>query len=527
MVATVVLGLLLIQAAPEAVPAKPAQGTQSVPKPESAARARGKKLLEVSEAEIAAIREPGIRAYASLQLGRAYALLDRAKALELLDQAFNSALSLPEDSKSRPPLEQQILEAMAEIDPQHADGLLSQAPAAVQRAALLAMLSYYQEQKQLGRALEMITRITADGLFPFAAAGKLMEVLPPEAGTEREQVFSAALAAFREQKESARAFSSGGGNDFGDLIYRNWQGLPPALVRDAIDAVLKQAQAGEGESHEITMFSGKGSLAFNSAYEWRLFQLLPVLRRIDESAAEDLLQKNQRVQAQLQRFPQGLQSWSGDPDQPSVNGVVHTERDSSTPRTGSPAPPARAVQLLAMVEQMNRVLREVRDHPQDALTQALAIPDDKTRVRTLMLVARSTQKRNLPVCKSALAKVVDQADRLPTLKDQVEQLIEAGRLYREIKEPDSVKQVVERGSALAQKLYKADSDSDGPEKLGKPFWPSTAAWIDLVSLAVSVSPDAALKLVSEVPDDEIRPAVRTALARAYLENSASSGTATR
>ncbi len=518
MVAAVFLGLLLLQASgPQTVPPKPARTSASAIKAESEAHGRGKKLLEVSEAEIAAIREPGMRAYAALQLARAYATFDRAKALDLLDQAFNSAMALPEDSRSRPPLEQQVLDAMAALDPEHADGLLAQAPAEVQRAALLAMLDYYQGQKQMGRAVEMIARIASDGLFPFAAASKVMEALPPENAAEREQIFISALTAFREQKESSRAFSSGSGNDFGDLIYRNWQTLPPALVRDAIGAVLKQAEAGDGESHELTMFGGKGSLAFNSAYEWRLFQLVPVLRRIDESAAEDLLKKNQSVQEQLQRFPQGPQSWSGAPDQPSVNGVVHTERDSSQPRTGSPAPPARAVRLLAMVEEMNRVLREVPEHSQQALTQALAISDDSTRVRTLMLVARSTRKRNLTVCKSALAKVVDQAERMPALKDQISELVEAGRLYREINEPDSVKQVVEHGGALAQKLYKADEDSEDSEKVGKAFWPSTQAWTDLAGVVAGVSPDVAIKLVNEIPDDEIRPAVRTVLAKAYLE----------
>ncbi len=81
---------------------------------------------------------------------------------------------------------------------------------------------------------------------------------------------------------------------------------------------------------------------------------------------------------------------------------------------------------------------------------------------------------------------------------------------------------VERGSALAEKLYKTDTDSDDPNKAVKAFWPSTNARSNFVRITAEVSPDATRKMVNDIPDGEIRPLIRIALAASWL--GASSGT---
>ncbi len=518
MVASVLLGLTLaFQASGQSQSVAPrrtaAAHARPAPKAESELKQRGRQLLQMAEGEASGVPEPGMRAYALLQLARAYATFDRPKALELLNQAFTAAAGLPNDSSSKPRLQEQALDAMASMNPQHVDELISQVPAEVRQSALQALVTYYQENRQVDRAMDIIGRISSEGGFPYGAASRLMQALPPESTAERLQLFSAALASFREEKPTPER-SVMGESDFGELVTKNWQGLPAALVREAIDQILARAESPDSGSEELTFVGREGSLAFNSAYEWRLFQLLPVLRRIDESAAEDLLKRNERLAAQVRRFPQGMQSWDADKG-PGVTGVVRTARDSSSPRSGPPVVPPRITQMLAMVEQMNKVLREVKDHPHDALSQALAISDDSVRLRTLILVARGTQKSNATVCKGALDKVVEQSDRVP-VQEGVNLLIDAGRLYRSLGENDSLKKVTERGGALAEKLYKTDTDSDDPNKAVKAFWPSTNAWTNLVRLAAEVSPDAAMKMVNEVPDEEIRPIIRIALAASWL-----------
>lgn len=517
MIVTALLALAVaFQAPPQSAPAhRPgAEAQRPAAKSESELRKRGRQLLDTAEAEASGLAEAGMHGYALLQLARVYAMVDRQKAMDLLNQAFSAANSLADDSKTKPRLEQQILQAMAPMSPERVDELLPQAPAEARQTAFQALLSYYEKSKQMDRAMDVVDRIAADGPFPYTAATKLMDVLPPESAAERQRLFHAALESFRAERLPPMAYVSAGG-DFGQMVVQQWQGLPQPIVRDAIAEILRKAESSDSGSMEMTMFGQSGSLAFNSAYEWRLFQLLPVLRQVDESAAEELLKKHQTLEAQFERYPQGLRSWAGDPRQPAVSGTVVTTRDSSSPRTTPPAPPPRVFQMLLMIEQMNRVLREVKEHPDDALAQALAIADDSTRLRTLILVARATQQNNTSVCRSALKTVVDQVDRLQ-FQDQVNLLVDAGRLYLAVGENDGVETVVERGASVAEKMYRADTNSDDPNKATKAYWPSTNAWTNFVHLAAQVSPDLALKIVNGIPEEEIRPFIRIALAASWL-----------
>ncbi len=513
MVATALLGLVfLTQAAGQTPAARPAR-PQAPTKPLSDLKQRGRQLLETSAAEAGGLSEAAMRGYTWLQVARVYATFDHPQALDLLNQAWEAASGLPDDSKAKPRLEQQILEALAPLDPARADELLPQVPADARQGALQSLLDYYGKNKQFDRAFGVVERLAADGQFPFTAATRLLSLLPPESAEERQRLFQSALQSFRAEPQ-AEGYASPGG-DFGAMIVQEWKNLPPALVRQAIDELLSKAESPEGGSMEMTMFGGNGTLAFNSRYEWRLFQVLPILRQIDESAAEALLKKYQSLDAQLQRYPQGMASWQGDPQQPSVNGTVVTTRDSTGPRSTPPAPPPRVYQMLKMVEQMNRVLRDVRDHPQDALAQALAISDDTTRLRTLILVARATQKSNASVCTNALGRVVDQSDRVE-LQEASNLLVDAGRVYLAISDNDGVKTAAQRGASAAAKMYRADTNPDDPNQATKAYWPSTNAWTNFARLAAEVSPDTAVQMVNEIPDEEIRPLVRIALAATWL-----------
>ncbi len=517
MVLTALLGLVFALQTAASPQATPARSVGTARKPVAAAqselRQRGRRLLETAEGESSGITEPVMRGYALLQVARVYGSFDRKKALDLLNDAFNAAAGLPDDAKAKPRLAEQILEAMAGVDPQRADELLAQAPSESREGTLHALLAYYKKNNQFDRAMDVVERVAADGAFPYTAANKLMDSLRPDSADERQRVFRAALESFRAEKPPEGY--AGPGGDFGEMVVQQYQTLPAPLVREAIDELLRKAESPDGGSMEMTMIGQRGSLAFNSRYEWRLFQLLPVLRRIDESAAEALLKKNQGLDAQFQRYPRGMESWQVEKDQPSINGVVVTARDSTGPRNTPPAPPPRVFQMMQMIEQMNRVLRDVKDHPHEALAQALAMQDASTRLRTLILVARATQKKNTSVCKRALDQVVEQIDQIE-LQEQVNTLVDAGRLYVAISESDGIKTVLQRGFAVADKLYKTDTNLDDPNRAPKAYWPSTNAWTNFVRLGAEVSPDATLQMVNQLADEEIRPAIRTALASAWL-----------
>ena len=72
------------------------------------------------------------------------------------------------------------------------------------------------------------------------------------------------------------------------------------------------------------------------------------------------------------------------------------------------------------------------------------------------------------------------------------------------------------GTKLAEKLDSKDTDSSHPNLALKAEWPSTNVWRQFVHLAARISPDAATKLIDDVPDSEIHAFLRVALAGSFV-----------
>ena len=102
--------------------------------------------------------------------------------------------------------------------------------------------------------------------------------------------------------------------DLSGMVVRFWRHFPPELVLDAIDQILDHSKtddtqialkASAGPDRTLTIKSTV--ITFGSVYQYRLFELLPVLRELDPSKAEQL-SNDPQVQAQLNKYPSGLQS---------------------------------------------------------------------------------------------------------------------------------------------------------------------------------------------------------------------------
>src|SRR4051794_14342926 len=252
----------------------------------------GTQLLQRAEMEAAGL-PPGMRAYSLLQIARGYEQSDKAKAVELLEGAFTATRAVDDDGslQTRDKLQRQILSAMAPLAPDKVDDYLPQLSPDTRKQVLEALLTHYQQTKQLDHAIDLVYRISHESEFPYGAASRIIQALPPEQDAEAGQLFTRALASFRDHKHASGMFF--GGDDFGDFIMRNAKRVPPATVKEAIYEALKQAQDAAKENQnggngQIALASDKGSLRFNSTYEYRLFQLLPVLRSIDPDEADKL-----------------------------------------------------------------------------------------------------------------------------------------------------------------------------------------------------------------------------------------------
>src|SRR5262249_2145903 len=91
---------------------------------------------------------------------------------------------------------------------------------------------------------------------------------------------------------------------------RFWQDLPPSVVLEAVGVLLARAKENDEERKMrvgVETRNGEG-VNFDSAYEFRLVQMLPVLRQLDNEQAERLLEENRGGENMLDRYSQAMQS---------------------------------------------------------------------------------------------------------------------------------------------------------------------------------------------------------------------------
>lgn len=518
----------------------------------------GTQLLQRAETEAAGL-QGGMRAYALLQVARGYEQSDRPKAFGLLENAFIATRVVDEDQLgTRNKLQKQILCEMVSLAPDKVDDYLPQVDPNVRKDVLEALLSHYEKEKQLDHAIELVYNIGRESEFPYAAASRLIQQLPADENAEVMQLFNTALASFRDHKPSdstsactdarrcgsadglagAMARMTFGADDFGDFIVRNWKRAPAPLVREAILEVLGRAEESakqEPAGHDqIAMASEKGSLRFGSNYEYRLFQLLPVLRHVDPDEADRVLKKHEDAKPLLAKYPEGAASFmpSDNPGQGSADSSAGNGGDSGSgkganaPRkppsgmafaVGGPLDMKRNMAL--QVDEMQKAAKiaaDAEDHPQQALANAGAIQNKSFRAQALMGIARANVKKNSSVAKDALSKAVDLVPDLPQPAGQMFIMRDAANLYLQMDQTDSAKKIVEQGLEFADKAYKDDANADDPNKALKAYWPSTEGYRTMLRVASKISPQWAATLLKDIDDPDVKVAAEAAMALQYM-----------
>ena len=506
-------------------------GTEEAAKPKPSAEQlkRGHEMLERAEASALGM-ERGMRAYALLQVAHAYATEDKKKAIELLDDALAATKAMDaNESESRDRLQTQILQAMVPLAPNRADELLPQIEPAARGPVLSSLLSYYQKNNDWDRAIAMVYRIAPDQEVPYDAVGRIMAALPEERSTDRQQLFATALNSYKNHP-SQRGRMMFGGGDFSSLILTQWKKVSRESVLDGIHTVLEQTKqqaqssnSGAPQPTSVSMVSGSGAVQFGSRYEFRLFQLLPVLKQVDPSEADKLVKESQAVQGMMDKYPDGFNSF-GPPN-------------SSVPGRGNPSPMGNMMSMSVggppsgggggraggaglpspmLMQQVAKIVQDAQKHPEDALANAGAIPDKQMRVQAFMGVAQVTAKANTSVTKQALEKALDGVGELDPAQ-QVNTVNSAANLYLEIEDTDAAKKTVEKGVKIADVVYKQDTNADDPNKALKAYWPSAEAYRSLLRVAAKISPAWAMELLKDVSDPEMKGMCQIALAQAWLD----------
>ncbi|HKD00935.1 MAG TPA: hypothetical protein VKB77_00815 [Terriglobales bacterium] len=489
---------------------------------------RGLRQLKNSQAESAGL-QPEMRAFVLWQVARGYSKLRPEKGAGVLREAMQVAMSMQEENvpegcglevcHMKPYLELHLLEEMLEEiwrgpEPgsryKEIEPLLPRLEPEVRKVAFRLLVGGYADKDQFARARALLSRIGDDEEYPYEAVEQLM--LRDPSPEDRLAIFTETLARYRGDRSAE--LRSG---DPATLVMRFSHDLPSAAVLDAIDQILARAkEQDEGDKTRAGINSAAGSVYFDSRYQLRLFQLLPVLKDLDPAKAESLLRDNSEVSRAFDRFPRGPQSM--DPksfvDKPLPEGDYALGADVHVIGSKDPAGAAAEQaedQAWAQIEgKMEKAMMEAEKDPQQAYEDAQELPPTGPapdshfypRADALRAIAQRSIKKDPAVARKAMNDVRRFAADLDPA-DQGRMLTVVPNFYVETGDLEEARNSIKDLMKLADKLYARDVDPSDPNLLFKGFWPATALWRRCVQYAAKVSPEFAEEILSQISDADI------------------------
>jgi hypothetical protein len=274
--------------------------------------------------------------------------------------------------------------------------------------------------------------------------------------------------------------------------------------------------------------SGRGgTTSFASAYQFQLFALLPLLEKLDEGRAKQLLDENQDLQARLQQYPQGLNSVIPQP-QPGNQRHVQSTVTFSLGKGQGPGPAGLAAANIAgknrAMQDAGTIAQEGEDDPIQAITHSMTLPVKlgdggpgfmSPRADALESIARANTEKNPAAAGQALSELRKIAGDIPAA-GRAKYLAGAADLYLEMDEKANAEKTIAEGFAVAAKLLESDVNADNPNTGLKAWWPSTDAYRRFIDLDAKISRGATLNALKEIEDPEIRAAETIMFARSLL-----------
>jgi hypothetical protein len=324
-------------------------------------------------------------------------------------------------------------------------------------------------------------------------------------------VFFHALQVFASQQHWE--ITAGNPEDIGSLLVRFYDRFPRQSVLDAVDELLKQAKPENASEHSqvrdatIAAKTTAATVTFSSFYEFRLFQLFPILQALDHQHAEKVLADAQSAQALLAKYPDGQRSIN-----PDFRG-----HDSDTSYAIIPLNTSAASTITHLESQRSadEIIKKADTVPQLALSQAEAAPIG-VKVPALLGIARMYVKRQPSMSKEALSGVLT-VTKDDSTGSQWRSANEAAELFLEMGEYDSAWRSCLLTSKLISVIYEKDSDADDPNQALKLFWPSVHAWRGVIHTTSKISVQRTFDILKEIPDPEIQVLEEVMVASAWMD----------
>ena len=468
-----------------------------------------------SQLKQAAVRarglDPGMRSYTLLLASQGLQKCAPPKVRAALIDAFMASVALSDADAAKTALQSAALRRLLRLDESTVKQLMPQADPEARAEIQGAMVERAMDRRDFDRALSLLNQIPSDQDYPYAAATQLLLRLPAGHEAEKRAIFVNAMAHDREHSSLGVE-----GDDLSFMVVRFWRHFPPELVLDAIDQILDHSKT---DDTQIAMKASSGPINFDNVYQYRLFELLPVLRELDPSKAEQL-SNDPRVQAQLDKYPNGLQSL--DPtvrdtplrkgEEPGMQGVSMT----------SPGASGKVLQDWHSAEiyqrQANEILKQAGDDPRQAIAKAATLPVQAghtvPRSETLLRIAQVGWKKNPSASKEALEQMADSLKKVDPAMYRIGLRVGVGlrvqycwsdgvELANNMKDTDLARSLLQEGMEQAERWKGVDGDDSDPHFALKAWWPSVALFSALLNSAAHISPQTALELIHKFEDPDL------------------------
>ena len=150
------------------------------------------------------------------------------------------------------------------------------------------------EHGNLEAALEFVMRYDDASTYPFPIAGMLIERVDAQEG----------LALVRR---AASAWREAHGDGLVSLFQYRWKLLPDQEVREIVREIVRVALDEPDKPIQAT-YDQEGTIKITSFREHTLFQVLHILRHLDQPLLESLLSSHPQFATAARRFPSGMDS---------------------------------------------------------------------------------------------------------------------------------------------------------------------------------------------------------------------------
>lgn len=463
------------------------------------------QLLEEASAQAGTFQAPS-QAGLFFIIGKTYAAIDKAKARAAYEVAYqNMRASIAADGDRSGIvgfMGPDLIMATVEAVPTAVEQSLPDEP--LRDVALEWLVKRYAHQKNWNHAIELLSMMESDEAMT-PPARDLLIALPRQ--EDRDRVFMLVLNAYAQTRH--RQVGTGSPDDLGTLVVRCWRKLTPSLVQQAIDELLKQAKDGDS----IVMKSPQGTVTFTS-YEFRLFQILPALKAIDPDRANQLLKDQTDITALLSRYPQG--QLSADSSLRDINTGDNSPGQVSYSYVHDPTAASSVAARMGVERTADELIASANEDPYNAIANASSIGDPLLRIRVLVGIAQAIAPRLPSDAKHALRESLknssDQDNGWRLWKNATEVALR-------LKDKDLASATLNAGLKAARRVYDDDSDHDNPNEALKLYWPSVFAYRELLALQLRLSPDQALTMVRNLPDEEVAALEKVMLAATMLNAS--------